>query len=93
MRISAFTFLRNGAKLHYPIIESIRSGLPLVDEFVIALGDSDPEDDTREQIEAIGSDKIVLVDTVWDLQKYPRGMEHAHQTDIAKATKELTVDD
>ena len=84
MRISAFTFLRNGAKLHYPIIESIRSGLPLVDEFVIALGDSDPEDDTREQIEAIGSDKIVLVDTVWDLQKYPRGMEHAHQTDIAK---------
>ncbi len=84
MKISAFSFLRNGAKLHYPIVESIRSALPLVDEFVIALGDSDPEDDTRERIEALNSPKIVLFDTVWDLEKYPRGMEHAHQTDLAK---------
>lgn len=84
MKISGFSFLRNGAKLHYPIVESIRSALPLVDEFVIAMGDSDPDDDTRERIEAIGSDKIVLFDTVWDLEKYPRGMEHAHQTDLAK---------
>lgn len=84
MKISGFSFLRNGSKLHYPILESIRSALPLVDEFVIALGDSDPDDDTRERIEAIDSDKIVLFDTVWDLDKYPRGMEHAHQTDLAK---------
>ena len=53
MKISGFSFLRNGAKLHYPIVEAIRSALPLVDEFVIALGDSDPDDDTRERIEAI----------------------------------------
>ncbi|EDY86315.1 conserved hypothetical protein [gamma proteobacterium HTCC5015] len=84
MKISGFTFLRNGSKLFYPIIESIQSALPLVDEFVIALGDSDPDDDTREKIEALGSDKIRIIDTVWDLEKYPRGMEHAHQTDIAK---------
>ena len=84
MKISGFSFLRNGSKLHYPILESIQSALPLVDEFVIALGDSDPDDDTRERIETIGSDKIVLFDTVWDLDKYPRGMEHAHQTDLAK---------
>ena len=84
MKISGFSFLRNGSKLHYPVLESIRSALPLVDEFVIALGDSDSDDDTRERIEAIGSDKIVLFDTVWDLEKYPRGMEHAHQTDLAK---------
>lgn len=84
MKISGFSFLRNGSKLHYPIVESIRSALPLVDEFVIAMGDSDPDDDTRERIEAIGSDKIVLFDTVWDLEAYPRGMEHAHQTDLAK---------
>ena len=84
MKISGFSFLRNGSKLHYPILESIRSALPLVDEFVIALGDSDPDDDTRDRIEAIGSEKIVLFDTVWDLDKYPQGMEHAHQTDLAK---------
>ena len=84
MRISGFTFLRNGSKLHYPIIESIRSALPLVDEFVIALGDSDPEDDTAEKIAAIGSEKIRVFHTVWDLAKFPNGTEYAHQTDLAK---------
>lgn len=84
MRISGFTFLRNGAKLHYPIIESIRSALPLVDEFVIALGDSDADDDTRMKVEALGSSKIKIVDTVWDLAKFPNGTEYAHQTDLAK---------
>lgn len=84
MRLSGFTFLRNGAKLHYPVLESIRSALPLVDEFVIALGDSDPDDDTAERIAALGSDKIVTFDTVWDLERYPNGTEHAHQTDLAK---------
>lgn len=84
MKISGFTFLRNGAKLHYPIVESIRSALPLVDEFVIALGDSEPDDDTRERIESLGSEKVVLFDTVWDLDTYTNGTEHAHQTDLAK---------
>ena len=37
MKISAFTFLRNGVLLGYPFEESIRSVLPLVDEFVVAL--------------------------------------------------------
>lgn len=85
MQISGFTFLRNGAKLHYPIIESIRSALPLVDEFVIALGDSDEDDDTLARIEALGSPKIRIVDTVWDLQKFPNGTVYAQQTDVAKS--------
>jgi hypothetical protein len=38
MKISGFTFLRNGQKLGYLFVESIRSILPIVDEFVIALG-------------------------------------------------------
>jgi hypothetical protein len=85
MKISGFSFLRNGAKLHYPIIESIRSALPVVDEFVIALGDSDPDDDTREKIEALGSDKIILIDTVWNLDQFPNGTVYAQQTDVAKS--------
>ncbi len=92
VKISGFTFLRNGAKLHYPIIESIRSARPLVNEFVIALGDSDPDDDTRERIEQLGAPKVMLFDTVWDLERFcwrqhkrdlcgglkrdPRGMQH-----------------
>lgn len=74
---------KNALKLYYPMRQSVESILPLVDEFVIALGDSDADDNTRTEIEAIGSEKIRIVDTVWDIEKYPRGMEHAHQTDIA----------
>lgn len=75
---------RNALKLYYPMRPSVESILPLVDEFVVALGDSDEDDFTRAEIEAIGSDKIRIVDTVWDIEKYPRGTEHAHQTDVAK---------
>jgi len=75
---------KNALKLYYPMRQAVESILPLVDEFVVALGDSDKDDVTRAEIEAIGSTKIRIVDTVWDIEKYPRGMEHAHQTDIAK---------
>lgn len=84
MKISGFTMGKNALKLYYPMRQSVESILPLVDEFVVALGDSDMDDTTRSEIEAIGSEKIRIVDTVWDIEKYPRGMEHAHQTDIAR---------
>lgn len=85
MKISGFSMGKNVSKLYYPIKESIESILPIVDEFVFALGDNDPDDNTRQIIESIKSDKIRIVSTVWDINKYPRGMEHAHQTDIAKS--------
>ena len=85
MTISGFTMVRNATKLYYPIKEAIASILPVVDEFVIALGDCDPDDKTLDEIRSLNSDKIRIIHTVWDLDKYPRGMEHAHQTDIAKA--------
>ncbi len=84
MKISGFTFAKNADKLYYPIKSSISSILPIVDEFIVALGDCDPDDKTREEIESLKSDKIKIIDTVWDLNKYDRGTEHAHQTDIAK---------
>lgn len=75
---------KNVGKLYYPVKESIMSILPIVDEFVFALGDCDEDDNTLAEIESINSDKIKIIHTKWDLEKYPRGMEHAHQTDIAK---------
>lgn len=84
MRISGFSMAKNADKLGYPVKEAVLSILPLVDEFVFALGDCDGDDKTRELLESINSDKLKIIDTVWDLEKYPRGMEHAHQTDIAK---------
>lgn len=84
MKISGFSFVRNGIKLYYPVVEMIKSILPIVDELVIAVGKGDEDDLSRKKIEEINSPKIKIIDTIWDIEKYPRGMEHAHQTDIAK---------
>lgn len=85
MKLSGFTMVKNADKLFYPIKPAIMSVLPIVDEFVVALGNCDPDDKTRAEIESIQSDKIRIIDTIWDIKKYPRGMENAHQTDIAKS--------
>lgn len=84
MKISGFTMVKNASKLYYPVKESILSILPICDEFIVALGDCDDDDTTREEIESINSPKIKIIDTVWDLKKYPNGTENAHQTDIAR---------
>lgn len=76
--------VKNAVKLYYPFKESVLSILPLVDEFVIALGDCDEEDTTRQMIEEIDSPKIKIVNTVWDVQTYPHGSILAQQTDVAK---------
>lgn len=83
MKISGFSFGRNVSKLYYPIKESIESILPICDEFIFVLGKGDEDDNTREIIESIQSDKIVIIDTEWDTKAFPNGTENAHQTDIA----------
>jgi glycosyltransferase involved in cell wall biosynthesis len=64
MKVSGFTFLRNGQKLGYPFVASIRSILPIVDEFVIALGPCD--DDTEKMLRKIGDPKIRVIPTQWN---------------------------
>lgn len=84
MKISGFTMGKNVSKLYYPVKESIQSILPICDEFIVVLGDSDADDTTRQQIESIGSDKIKIYDSVWDIEKYSKGSILAQQTDLAK---------
>jgi len=84
MIISGFTMVRNATKLYYPVKASILSILPVVDEFVIALGDSDADDRTLQEIESIGSPKIRVIRSAWDVKRFPGGAEYARQTDIAK---------
>ncbi len=81
MKISGFSFVRNGNLYGYPFIESIQSILPLCDEFVIAVGRS--EDDTLNSIRHIGSPKIKVIKTVWDESLRTGGAVLAQQTDIA----------
>lgn len=85
MKISGFTMVKNAIKLYYPIRQSIESILPIVDEFVVALGDCDEDDNTEDEIRSIKSDKVKIIHTVWDIEKYPKGTENAHQTDIARS--------
>lgn len=82
MKISGFTFIRNGTLLGYPFIESICSALPLCDEFVVAVGDS--EDDTLARIEAINSNKIRVIHTQWNEAMQDRGFVYAQQKMIAQ---------
>lgn len=64
MKVTGFTFIRNAIKLDYPVVESIKSILPVCDDFVVAVGNSD--DDTLALIKNIDADKITIVETIWD---------------------------
>lgn len=83
MKVSGFTFIRNAVLYDYPIVESIRSLLQLVDEMVVAVGKSD--DATEDLIRAIGSDKLRIVPTVWDDSLREGGRVLAAETDKALA--------
>ncbi len=83
MKISGFTFMRNTSKLYYPFIESLKSILPLVDEFVIAMGDNDDGDSTLDDVIKLNEPKIKIIKSPWDTKLYPVNSEYAHQTDIA----------
>ncbi len=85
MLISGFSFVRNATRLYYPVQASIKSILPIVDEFVIAVGKGDGDDYTLQEIQAIRSEKIKIIHTEWDLNAFPGGAEYPHQTDLAKA--------
>ncbi len=81
MKVSGFTFIKNAVQFDYPATEAIRSILPLCDEMIVAVGDS--ADDTRELIHSIGSEKIKIMDTVWDPLLREGGVVLADETNKA----------
>ncbi len=80
MKISGFTYVRNGFMLGYPFIASIKSILPIVDELIVVVGDS--TDDTRKAIENLGSSKIRIIDSEWNDALRLNGRIFAQQTNI-----------
>jgi len=83
MKISGFTMVRNADTYYFPIKESIESILPIVDEFIVALGNNDPNDKTRALINAINSDKVVILDRIWDEKEFLDGKIFATETNYA----------
>jgi len=81
MLISGFTIIRNAVENDYPVVEAIRSILPVVDEMIVLVGDS--ADDTESLIESIGSSKIKIHHSHWDMTLRSGGKVLAVETDKA----------
>jgi hypothetical protein len=67
VRISGFTIVRNAIKLDFPVEASIRSILPVCDEVVVNVGDS--EDETLDLVRSIADPKIKILETEWDMSR------------------------
>jgi hypothetical protein len=87
VKVSLFTFLRNGAKLGYPFIESIRSAMPLADEYVVALGpsDQDEHDQTKQLLLGLNEPKLRIVDSVWNEGMRVAGFVYGQQKMLAQS--------
>ncbi|MCB2194221.1 MAG: glycosyltransferase family 2 protein [Bacteroidetes bacterium] len=81
MKVTGFSFIKNALIYDYPIVEAIKSILPICDDFVVAVGKSD--DKTLDLIQSIDKDKIKIVETVWDDSLREGGRVLAEETNKA----------
>ena len=88
MKIAGFTIIRNAIINDYPVVEAIESILPIVDEMIVSVGES--EDETENLIRSIASPKIKIVHSVWDMQLRKGGQVLAVETD--KALQHISAD-
>lgn len=89
MKVSGFTFIRNAILLDYPVVASIQSILPLCDEVIVAVGNSD--DDTLGLIQNIDP-KVKIIQTTWDDSLRENGRVLAVETDKALAAIDPAAD-
>ncbi len=81
MKVCGFTIIRNALKYDYPVVEAIKSVLPLCDKFIVLIGNSD--DVTELLIKSIDSNKIVIRHSVWDDSMREGGRVLAEETNKA----------
>ena len=80
MKVCGFSFIRNARKYDYPIVEAVRSILPLCDEVVVAVGAS--EDGTEDLVRAIDP-RVRVVPTIWNDSLREGGRVLADETNKA----------
>src|SRR5688500_16272179 len=80
MKVTGFSFIKNAVRFQYPIVEALSSILPICDEIIVAVGDS--QDHTRDLVAAIDP-KIRILDSVWDENLKRGGRVLAAETDKA----------
>lgn len=81
--LSGFTIVRNAVRYGYPVVESLRSLLPLVEELVVVVGNS--EDETMDVVRSVDDPRLVVVETEWDESLRTGGRVLAQQTNLALA--------
>ena len=81
MKIAGFTIIKNAITNDFPIVEAIRSILPVVDEMIVLIGDS--TDETNALIESIGDPKIKIHHSVWNKNLRKGGTVLADETNKA----------
>ena len=81
VKISGFTFIRNGVDLGYPFVPSIRSLLPLCHEVIVNVPRS--TDHTLERVAAIGDPKIRVIESEWEETLRKDGLALSHHTNLA----------
>ena len=82
MKISGCTIVRNAIRLNYPFEASVRSLIPICDEFIINCGDS--EDSTLDLCERLQREfptKVRLLRATWETGPQADGFQLRHQTD------------
>jgi|694.fasta_scaffold26851_3 glycosyltransferase involved in cell wall biosynthesis len=90
MKVSGFTFIKNAITYDYPIVESILSVIPICDEFIVAVGQSD--DGTLDLITSISNPKIKIIETIWDETLRENGAVLAAETNKAYAAISADAD-
>ena len=81
MKVAGFTIIKNAVINDFPILEAIRSILPVVDEMIVLIGDS--TDETIALIESIGDPKIKIHHSVWNKDLRKGGVVLADETNKA----------
>jgi len=81
LKISGFSFIRNGNALGYPFVPALRSLLPLCDELIVNVPCS--TDGTLDTVKAIGNPKIRIIQSDWDDKEKVGDPVMRRHTDLA----------
>ncbi len=69
MLLSGFTLVRDAVRLDFPILEAIRSLLPLCEEVIVNVGRSD--DGTLDLVRSLDDPRVRILETEWNLDRGP----------------------
>jgi hypothetical protein len=64
MRVVGISLVKNAVRLEFPLLEALRSILPLCDHLIVNLGPSD--DGTGGLLSSLGDERVEVIEGAWD---------------------------